>query len=426
MFAATSQTAGQSDLAFTTGGSEKMRISYTGYVGINVTSPGSIYRLNVNGTGLFQSGLVVNGNLSSVAVNIASTASYLLAMTNSSGGVSNQNKYLRINASGTLEWVSSNGGSTIMSLSDGGLLTTAAGVTVGTDLYVGNKVISPLPVYFNNVYSQPHVTFDAPGVQYRFISYNTNGSIRWQVGVDNSAETGSNAGSNFFINALNDVGGYINTPFTINRSSGQSYFTSELTVSSLGTYGSGQLRMIYGNYGAMWRNDGSNIYLLFTNSGDQYGAWNSLRPFYASVTTGLVTLGNGLNVTGAITATGEITAYASDGRLKGNVETISNAMDRVMSISGVTFDWLPEVADLGFIPVKTHDVGVIAQDVERVLPEAVRPAPFDLNEERTGSKSGENYLTVQYEKLTALLIEAVKELNGRIVSLEDELRDLRG
>jgi hypothetical protein len=69
---------------------------------------------------------------------------------------------------------------------------------------------------------------------------------------------------------------------------------------------------------------------------------------------------------------------------------------------------------------KKSEVGVIAQDVEKVLPEAVKPAPFDimLFENTEVSKSGQNYKTVQYEKLVPLLIEAIKELNNQIKELK--------
>ncbi|MCF7278481.1 phage tail protein, partial [Escherichia coli] len=60
------------------------------------------------------------------------------------------------------------------------------------------------------------------------------------------------------------------------------------------------LRMIAGNYGAILRQDGGSLYLLFTASGDQYGSWNGLRPFYIALNTGLVTMGHGLNVHGQV------------------------------------------------------------------------------------------------------------------------------
>lgn len=57
-------------------------------------------------------------------------------------------------------------------------------------------------------------------------------------------------------------------------------------------------RMVYGNYGVFWRNDGSNTYLLITNSDDQYGNWNDLRPFYCNNSTGRVQMANGASVGG--------------------------------------------------------------------------------------------------------------------------------
>ena len=64
-------------------------------------------------------------------------------------------------------------------------------------------------------------------------------------------------------------------------------------------------------------------------------------------------------------------------------------------------------------------VGVIAQEVQQVQPEAVKPAPFDIDTDGL-SKSGQNYLTVQYEKLVPLLIEAVKELRAEVQQLKKD------
>lgn len=59
--------------------------------------------------------------------------------------------------------------------------------------------------------------------------------------------------------------------------------------------GGNQVRMIGGDYGALWRNDGTKTYLLFTAKGDQYGGWNDLRPFMVDNATGELTIGTTLN-----------------------------------------------------------------------------------------------------------------------------------
>ena len=126
--------------------------------------------------------------------------------------------------------------------------------------------------------------------------------------------------------------------------------------------------------------------------------------------------GAALAVGGAITATGEITAFSSDARLKTDVTPLTDALKKLQSLHGVRFSWTDQAKDLGVSFKNQTDVGVMAQDVERVLPEAIRPAPFDTDTSGN-SISGENYLTVQYEKLTVLLIEAVKEQQQQIESL---------
>ena len=121
---------------------------------------------------------------------------------------------------------------------------------------------------------------------------------------------------------------------------------------------------------------------------------------------------------GEIRATNQITSYYSDERLKESIELIPNALDKVMSLRGVTYQPNSIAESLGY--KKQNEVGVLAQDVERVLPEAVKPAPFDimLFENTEISRSGENYKTVQYEKLVPLLIEAIKELNKEVQQLK--------
>ena len=110
-----------------------------------------------------------------------------------------------------------------------------------------------------------------------------------------------------------------------------------------------------------------------------------------------------------IAATGDIVAfYSSDERLKDNIAPIPNALDKILSISGNTFEWNNEEHETGHVG---EDTGVIAQEIEALgLPGLV-----------TTRKDG--YKAVKYEKLTALLIEAVKELSAKVSDLEEKLKD---
>jgi hypothetical protein len=114
-----------------------------------------------------------------------------------------------------------------------------------------------------------------------------------------------------------------------------------------------------------------------------------------------------LTVSGAITATGEVTAYYSDLRLKTNIVPIEDALAKVEAINGVTFD--PNETALALGIDDRHQMGVIAQEIEAVAPELVCESAFA------------GYKTVRYDKLTALLIEAVKELSAKVKTLEAQL-----
>lgn len=111
---------------------------------------------------------------------------------------------------------------------------------------------------------------------------------------------------------------------------------------------------------------------------------------------------------GEIRATNYITAFYSDKRLKTEIGRIENALDKIDQLTGILYTQNALAEQFGYNNYETQ-VGLRAQDVQIVQPEAVKPAPFDIAEDGS-SKSGENYLTVQYEKLVPLLVEAIKEL----------------
>lgn len=109
---------------------------------------------------------------------------------------------------------------------------------------------------------------------------------------------------------------------------------------------------------------------------------------------------NCLNITatGTISAAGDVIAFtSSDERLKRNVIEISNALNKVSSIRGVEYEWDTELQEV----YNGNDVGVIAQEIEKVLPTAV-------------VKRDNGYKAVKYEKIIPLLIEAIKDLKKEI------------
>jgi hypothetical protein len=121
-----------------------------------------------------------------------------------------------------------------------------------------------------------------------------------------------------------------------------------------------------------------------------------------------------------IAATGNVTAYYSDERLKTKTGNLDNALTKVKSLSGFTYIENDLARSLGYKNEK-QQVGVSAQQVKAVLPEAVALAPVDYETLEDGtivSKSGEDYLTVDYSRLVPLLIEAIKELTAKVEELE--------
>jgi hypothetical protein len=127
-----------------------------------------------------------------------------------------------------------------------------------------------------------------------------------------------------------------------------------------------------------------------------------------------------LSVTGAITATTTVTAYYSDERLKTKISKIENALDKVDQLTGFLYVENDLARELGFNNT-TQQVALSAQAVQRIQPEAVALAPFD-RDAHGNSKSGENYLTVQYERLVPLLVEAIKELRQEVNTIKKQLK----
>jgi hypothetical protein len=114
----------------------------------------------------------------------------------------------------------------------------------------------------------------------------------------------------------------------------------------------------------------------------------------------------GLTINGAITATGDITAFfTSDKRHKNTIQNIPNALEKVSKLNGVTWEWNEDVNE---VTKSTPKTGLIAQEVQEVLPEVVR-------------EREDGFLSLDYSKMVGLLVEAIKEQQSQIEELKSKL-----
>ncbi len=179
----------------------------------------------------------------------------------------------------------------------------------------------------------------------------------------------------------------------------------------------------YGSYGSIGVSGSTNSYagISFSAVSGTLMMNSAASGFYFGNSTWRVywdSSGNQIN-------TGNVSAYASDERLKRNIKTIPGARKMLRQFDGVYYDWdLEECNKWNFFP-PASDIGLLAQRVQKVVPEAIKPAPFDIDPLVKGSKSGKDYLTIQYEKLVPVLVqssnehdELIDQMQARIEALE--------
>jgi len=261
-------------------------------------------------------------------------------------------------------------------------------------------------------YMQIVVTDVKLGYSYASISDWDDG---WDIGFATSFGSVSYAISNSQVGKIADIIYDANdTTYYVNPNS--TSYIDTLTATRIGVNPSGSSTNRYGIslYGGY--NSGEPTYgLLFTGTsglgthGAVTGDWATYFTMNNSTTRGWVFRrvgsANVASISGGGTAhfNGDVVAYSSsDERLKDNKKKIENALEKVESLNGIEFDW-NDKQDV----YTGHDIGVIAQEVEKIAPEIV------ANRE-------DGYKAVKYEKLVPLLIEAVKELSEKVKILENK------
>ena len=296
-----------------------------------------------------------------------------------------------------------------------GPLTLAAGpvnpLDAVTKAYVdqGGSNIPYLPLA-GGVLSGP-LTIDGVAGAPRSVLGSTHGAKRWELQLGGvSAETGSNAGSDFNLIPYSDAGAPLGTAFIIQRSSGAVMINGQgATSAALFSPTAANLTINKSGAGSLANLNGANNGLLRW----QINLGNATLETGGNAGSGFAI--NRFNDAGAlidqplqISRAAGIDSYSptaivngpSDRSLKDNIEPLEDALAKIEALQGVSYTW------------KTNgrrDIGLIAQDVEPVVPEVVQEFT---------SGDGAKLKALDYPKLVALLIEAVKTLSARVSALE--------
>ena len=380
--------------ALNTDATEAMRITNDGNVGIGITSPSA--KLTVDGAGYSFIAGYDSGNRR-VYIGLDSTGEPSIQGTLSNGTA----RQISINPSGGNVGIGTAAPGYPLDIV--GFANSSSGFRV-TDGTIDNRISwsSGNIGFFGTISNHP-------------IAFNTNSAERLRITSAGNVGIGATVPGYKLTVDNDDLN--TNNPALYVKNPNSS--TAAVIAEFVGDSDSIQIKNIgTGDY-AIYNSQQSNGIALYDGTG-------GVEIKYAGTTTLESDSTGGIKVTGQLSATGDVVAYSSDERLKENIKPIESAVDKIKQLKGVTFDWNEKSEELGFEPsTKTNDVGVIAQDVEAVFPQVVQLAPFDIARGEDGnatSKSGEDYKTVNYARLTAVLIEAIKEQQQQIDELKKQIK----
>ena len=410
-------------------------VSASGNVGLGTVSP--VYKLDVSGSArvtssVFLPGLTIVPQTNVVTINTTTGQLYYTASSAIGAGLSGgTTNFVPLWTSPTTL------GSSIISQSSSNIgigTTPSYKLDVGGQLGISNKLFAAVVGDYNTIYSQAGnvgIYLGGSGDPANYY-YNTKHYFRNIAGATKVTIDATNGwlGINVDPTQVLDVAApFAIAKFTSTTGTNSAFFQYVNTGGNfyLGVEGSTGATFGASAYAGVVYHSGAYPIQFFTNttlkatltSGGNLGIGaNTSTTTYkldvnasgatgARIFSGSLAVGNILPsaTVGRIDASNDVVAFStSDMRFKTNITPISGALDKITQIGGYEFDWVPNQEYHGF---EGHDVGVIAQEIEKVLPEVVK-------------ERDSGYKAVKYEKILPLLIQAIKEQQQQI----DELRYL--
>ena len=375
---------------------DRMRLNSSGNLGIGTTSPSS--RLEASGADCVVKSSATSGYAGFYAIGSGTNNSYLFLGNTTSG---EQGRITSENGGG-LVFSNGSGATERMRIDSSGKVLVGAGATASLGKLVVSEASSGTAVIA--LESQGSWNSQISSTSTGNFIFTNGGNERMRIDSAGSVGIARTPDSSFALDVggevriINTVGGGFGGTFRLyNSSAGATNPAKHFRIGSTGTW-----EIVNSAYNA--------VIAALDDSGSFYATTSSQAPiFYDSQNTAYYldpnNTGTALNVAGSIVAAGNVTAY-SDIRVKDNIEPIHNALDKLGQINGVTYT-RTDLEDK-----ERRYGGVIAQEIEAVMPEAV----FD-----DGVKKA-----VDYNATIGLLIEAVKEQQAQINELKLMIHQLKG
>ena len=383
-------------------GNARMIIKQDGKVGIGTTSPSQL--LQVNGNGLitklgvkaFNAGFDLY-NDGTTYLNGATTIDADLTISESNGEInfSSGNGVIQTTTGSTSLTFGVNGSEKMRIHSTGDVMIG------GTNPTIYNSNADDLIIYEANDFSGITLAADSDegsniyfadadddnvgGITYNhtsnYMMFRANGAERIRITSDGDIGIGSTSPSSYNSRGqdlvIKKTGSDVGISIVAEASGGTDYSSSIMFAD--GTGGTAGYRGV-----------------IEYDHADDSMAFNTAATVHAKI-----------NSSGALTMLGDVVAFGSpsDKRLKENIKPIESALDKVSKLQGVTFDWKPSDS---ILEIK-EDVGFIAQDVQKVMPELVR-------------ENKDGMLSMRHQGVAPILLEAIKELKAEIEELKKQIK----